>query len=54
MDSMVTFAENIEHYVKTPPRARGQDRSYTLSALRCSKLSPHAALRERASQKDAQ
>jgi len=54
MVSMVIFAENTEHYVKTSPRARGQDRSCTLSALRCSKLSPHAALRERATQKDAQ
>ncbi len=54
MVSMVAFAENTEHYVKASPRARGQDRSYTLSALRCSKMSPQAALRERAPQKDAQ
>jgi len=51
---MVAFDENIEHYAKTSPRARGQDRSCALSALRCSKLNPHAALRERATQKDAQ
>ncbi len=54
MVSMVAFAENTEHYTKTPPRARGQDRSYTLSALRCSKMSPQAALRETASQKCTQ
>lgn len=54
MVSMVAFAENTEHYVKTSPRARGQDRSYTLSTLRCSKLNPQAALREPAPQKDAQ
>jgi len=54
MDSTVAFAESTEHYVKTSPRAHGQERSYTLSPLRCSKLSPHAALCERATQKDTQ
>lgn len=54
MVSMVAFAENTERYVKTSPRARGQDRSCTLSALRCSKTRPHAALRETASQKCTQ
>ncbi len=53
MVSMVTFTENTEH-IKTSPRTRGQDRSCKLRALRCSKLSPQAALRETAPQNDAQ
>jgi len=54
MVSMVAFTKNTRLYIKSSPRARGQDRSCTLSALRCSKSSSQATLCERAPQKSTQ
>jgi len=51
MVSVLAFVESSEECVKASLRARRQDRSYTLSAPRCSRLSAQAALGEATPQK---